>query len=51
VSNIIIDRTHEYEEVDPEITIIFPDGYKIRFLLQGLSDKEYIRRAEILRRR
>jgi hypothetical protein len=46
----IVDRTHECDPEDPEITVILPCGHKERFWMTGLSDAEYIRRTKILKK-
>jgi hypothetical protein len=46
---IIIDRTWEYAEPDPEVKVIFDDGYSVRFWVQGLTKEEYIKRAILIR--
>lgn len=48
-SGVVVDRTWEFAEPDPEIKVMFPDGYSVRFWEQGLTNKEYIRRALLIR--
>ena len=44
-----VDRPTNEAGIDAETVVIFPDGYRVRFWVTGLSDDEYIRRAELLR--
>lgn len=44
-----VDRRFEYSEPDPEVTVTFSDGYRVRFWAQGLKDEEYILRATKIR--
>lgn len=46
---IVVDRPINESDVDAETVVIFPDGYRVRFWRQGLSDAEYIRRAKMIR--
>lgn len=48
-TKIIVDRTWEFAEPDPEIIVTLPDGYSVRFWEQRLSNKEYIRRTILIR--
>ncbi len=48
MSDATVDRTHENEPVDNEVVVTLPGGYVARFFVQGLSDEEYIMRAEML---
>lgn len=48
-TGIIVDRTWEFAEPDPEIIVTLPDGYYVRFWEQRLSNKEYIRRTILIR--
>lgn len=43
-----IDRTYEKGD-DGEINVMLPCGYKVDFWLQGLSDEEYIKRAQLIK--
>lgn len=49
-TGIIVDRTWEFAEPDPEIKVTFPDGYYVRFWEQQLTNREYIRRAAIIKK-
>ena len=44
----IVDRDGEYNE-DPEVIVFLDENHKERFFVQGLTDDEYIKRAEYLR--
>lgn len=48
-TEIIVDRAGDPSDPDYAIFVIFPDGEKIRFWLTGLTDEEYIARAEAIR--
>lgn len=43
-----VDRT--YEKSDEAIFVALEDGEEIRFWLMGLTDDEYIRRAQLIQR-
>lgn len=49
-TGIIVDRTWEFAEPDPEIKVTLPDGYSIRFWEKGLTNEEYIRRTLLIQR-
>lgn len=49
-NGIIVDRTWEFAEPDPEIKVTLRDGYSVRFWEQGLSNKEYIKRTLLIRK-
>ena len=44
----IVNRLYEFDPDEPEVIVTLENGYKERFWVQGLSDKEYINRTKKL---
>ena len=45
-----VDRTYEFAEEDATIFVELPCGFKVDFWLTGLSNEEYIRRTELIKK-
>lgn len=44
-----IDRTFEMD-TEPEIYVQLPCGFKVTFWMRGLTNEEYIKRAELIKK-
>lgn len=46
----IVERFEAIDEEGPEVRVTLPCGYRARFWLMGLSDEEYIRRTQCMKK-
>lgn len=45
-----INRDHEFDREEPEIGVELTCGFYVSFWIQGLDDREYIKRAKAIKK-
>ena len=44
----VVNRTYENDLEEPVISVILENGFKVNFFIIGLTDNDYIERANII---